>query len=283
MEYLPRGNLREENNRAKFALTECAILLRQALEGLAHLHAERYAHRDLKPENILIQSRVPLNIKLADFGLSNQADQMVTFCGSIAYIAPEVLKNQCQKIPYTSAVDIWSLGVVILRLGYFDINKPHEDVSPESLGQAHGIDALRDLLTSRMIVQDPKGRSSAAQCLNEAHAIPMDSLETHANRDVPRLDQPRGRHHAIGADLLLPTTHSRRRRGIFERGHRSHSRGLRNHKDKSLALENLSDYKYPKRKQLTSRSDNHIHRNTNDTTKRKIRTSAVLHEMPDLR
>ena len=39
------------------------------ISGIEYCHSKMIVHRDLKPENLLLDSH--LNIKIADFGLSN--------------------------------------------------------------------------------------------------------------------------------------------------------------------------------------------------------------------
>ena len=74
------------------------------------------AHRDIKSENILLDRY--FNVKLTDFGFCREAGRdksgktilSKTYCGSAAYVAPEVL----QSTPYDpKQSDVWSLGVVL--------------------------------------------------------------------------------------------------------------------------------------------------------------------------
>jgi len=88
----------------------------QIVDGLEACHAVGVAHRDLKPENLLLDEN--LTIKLTDFGLSsihreeNIEHLMETQCGTLSYLAPEVIKGK----QYGYAADIFSLGVVLFVL-----------------------------------------------------------------------------------------------------------------------------------------------------------------------
>lgn len=66
-------------------------LFQQLLSAVEYCHINKIVHRDLKPENILLDRH--LNVKVADFGLSNHIRDgqfLKTSCGSPNYAAPEV-------------------------------------------------------------------------------------------------------------------------------------------------------------------------------------------------
>jgi serine/threonine protein kinase len=107
-----RGRLREDDARRYF---------QQLVSSVAFCHARGVYHRDIKPENLLLDDAGEL--KVTDFGLSAVAEQMRhdglfhTFCGTPAYVAPEVLSRR----GYDAAkADLWSCGVVlfVLAAGY---------------------------------------------------------------------------------------------------------------------------------------------------------------------
>jgi serine/threonine protein kinase len=169
---MPFGNLEDEHRRVPFTDDECVQILHQSLSALVYLHGqpEPVAHRDIKPENILVKYRDPdcnpdhLHIKLSDFGLS-KAGSLKTWCGTPSYLAPEVQDEDTPQRKYTTAVDIWSLGVVILRLAY-ELPYPGsgngawwcERIAEEANGWES--EGLIDVV-QRMLVVDPKGRCSA--------------------------------------------------------------------------------------------------------------------------
>ena len=84
----------------------------QALNAVYFLHLHSIIHRDLKPENLLIDENNIL--KLCDFGWSVLINnsKRTTFCGTVEYMAPEIIKKQ----QYDEAIDIWSLGVLLYEL-----------------------------------------------------------------------------------------------------------------------------------------------------------------------
>ncbi|XP_051128730.1 CBL-interacting serine/threonine-protein kinase 12-like [Andrographis paniculata] len=107
-----KGRLKEEVARRYF---------QQLISAVAFCHERGVYHRDLKPENILLDEDG--NLKVSDFGLSAISEQIRqdglfhTFCGTPAYVAPEVLARK----GYDGAkFDIWSCGIIlfVLMAGY---------------------------------------------------------------------------------------------------------------------------------------------------------------------
>ena len=61
--------------------------------GLNYLHSKQVVHRDLKCENVLLNGQN--TAKIADFGFARKMsskDLSKTYCGSMAYAAPEILE-----------------------------------------------------------------------------------------------------------------------------------------------------------------------------------------------
>lgn len=107
----PEGNLQEQHIIKPFTIKEIGLLLRQMLGALVYLHVDcGMTHRNITPTNILCDSRA--HFRLADFASATEGDVFTTFAGTLPYMAPEVL----EKEPYTAAVDMWGLGMVIATL-----------------------------------------------------------------------------------------------------------------------------------------------------------------------
>ncbi|MCG8456039.1 MAG: serine/threonine-protein kinase, partial [Holophagales bacterium] len=87
-------------------------LVVQMLQALAYLHRRGIIHRDVKPSNALVEGD---RVKLVDFGISELREQSMGtegITGTIAYMAPELLRGQ----KATEASDLFALGVVAFEM-----------------------------------------------------------------------------------------------------------------------------------------------------------------------
>ncbi|TLD34790.1 Ssk2-type MAP kinase [Venturia nashicola] len=160
----------------------------QMLEGLAYLHERNVVHRDIKPENILLDHDGL--IKFVDFGaakvIARQGKTLAaehnatrqgrqnSMQGTPMYMSPEVIRGHASG--RLGAVDIWSLGCVILEMAtgrrpwasldnewaiMYNIaqgNPPQLPTRDQLSDQ--GIDFLK-----RCFEKDPVKRASAAELL----------------------------------------------------------------------------------------------------------------------
>ncbi|KAI1390389.1 kinase-like protein [Hypoxylon trugodes] len=87
----------------------------QLVGAVSYVHQQSCVHRDLKLENILLDKHE--NVKLVDFGFTREyegkANYLQTFCGTICYSAPEMLKGEKYA---GEKIDVWSLGVILYAL-----------------------------------------------------------------------------------------------------------------------------------------------------------------------
>ncbi|GLU22842.1 hypothetical protein SLE2022_388870 [Rubroshorea leprosula] len=121
MEYVRGGELFNKVAKGRLREDVARKYFQQLISAVAFCHARGVYHRDLKPENLLLDENG--NLKVSDFGLSAVSDQIRqdglfhTFCGTPAYVAPEVLARKGYD---ASKVDLWSCGVIlfVLMAGY---------------------------------------------------------------------------------------------------------------------------------------------------------------------
>jgi mitogen-activated protein kinase kinase kinase len=190
MEYCSGGSLAGllEHGRIEDE-TVIQVYALQMLEGLAYLHEAGVVHRDIKPENILLDHNGV--IKYVDFGaakvIAKQGKTLVadptgkggrqnSMTGTPMYMSPEVIKGGAPANARHGAVDIWSLGCVILEMAtgrrpwasldnewaiMYNIaqGNPPQLPTNEQLSEL-GLDFLR-----RCFERDPAVRSSSAELL----------------------------------------------------------------------------------------------------------------------
>ena len=171
MEYICGDLLGFIRKRGKLSESVSKVIFKQLIEGLKYIHRKKIVHRDIKLDNILID--LTNTVKICDFGVSkklNKGDIMYDHCGTPAYIAPEIFKNQGYE---GYACDIWSAGVTLYYMlggiqpfcaeSIKDLEKiildgkyeKLEDVSPEA----------NDLIDG-MLQLDPKKRLKEDEILN---------------------------------------------------------------------------------------------------------------------
>lgn len=115
-EFLQGGDFFYHIHHSTINMTESTVkfYIIELILGLEFLHKNNVIFRDLKPENILLDSEG--HLRISDFGLSklleNPKDKAYTLCGTLKYIAPEIIKNK----GYDKSVDWWSLGCIYYEM-----------------------------------------------------------------------------------------------------------------------------------------------------------------------
>ncbi|EEQ34243.1 mitogen-activated protein kinase HOG1 [Microsporum canis CBS 113480] len=174
--------------------------LYQILRGLKYVHSAGVVHRDLKPSNILINENCDL--KICDFGLARVQDpQMTGYVSTRYYRAPEIMLTW-QK--YDVEVDVWSAGCIFAEMltgrplfpGKDHVNQfsiitellgtPPDEVI-KTIGSANSLpkrerqplsekfkdaDPLAVDLLEKMLVFDPRARTSASEALTHEYLAP---------------------------------------------------------------------------------------------------------------
>jgi len=121
LELLEGENLFESIvKRRAYTEADAANVVKQVARACEYMHERGIIHRDLKPENLVYFDKKHTQICVTDFGLSKYLDTSQdvtkTACGTPAFVAPEVLRQE----EYGTQVDMWSLGVLlfIMLCGY---------------------------------------------------------------------------------------------------------------------------------------------------------------------
>lgn len=171
LEYCPNGDLSSQI-QAKEVLSqeEARFYAAEILLAIDFIHSKGVAYRDLKPENVLLDAEG--HIRLTDFGLAKDglASSAVTksFCGSPAYLAPEMLLKKGSGQP----ADIYGLGAVLYELlvgkpPYFSEDVPtlFSNIKLGRLTFPWNVTAEAKDLLCRLLARDPSTRPTTKQVM----------------------------------------------------------------------------------------------------------------------
>ena len=115
LELCPNGDLMTHlSERSRFAESVAKFYIAETILAVEYLHSLDIVYRDLKPENILLDRAG--HIRLADFGLAkenvNPLNPAMSFCGSPAYLAPEMLSKSGSE----KSADVYGIGAILYEL-----------------------------------------------------------------------------------------------------------------------------------------------------------------------
>jgi len=112
MDFINGGHLLHHLNKERmFSEVQARFYISEVILAIEHLHSLDIIHRDLKPENVLVGADG--HCVLTDFGFAKEnvtdPDSCQSFCGTLEYMAPEVIK----KNRYGKPADWWSVGILL--------------------------------------------------------------------------------------------------------------------------------------------------------------------------
>ncbi|KAM4023790.1 protein kinase C delta type-like [Anomaloglossus baeobatrachus] len=165
MEYLSGGSLKAMIDMCGYLNTDTVrFYTAEMVCGFQFLHGHNIVHRDLKPQNIMLDAEG--HIRIIDLGLARDgvtaSNTIGGVTGSYHYMAPEVL---C-KTSYGTAVDWWSLGIVVSMMATgrspFYIGSvgktAYKDVTKEEPEIPSWLDADLKHLIQQLLQKDPQER-----------------------------------------------------------------------------------------------------------------------------
>lgn len=103
---------------------EARVIIHQVFSGLKYLNEQKQKviHYDLKPANILFHKG---EVRISDFGLSKrltETERSIELtsqgAGTMSYLPPECLSIGHRPPSISSAVDVWSCGIILFQMLY---------------------------------------------------------------------------------------------------------------------------------------------------------------------
>lgn len=193
MQFCNGGNLQTLiSNEGQLPESKARLYEAEVLLALAHLHERNIVYRDLKPENVVLDEDG--HSVLTDFGLSKTGVMQIngtrSFCGSVAFLAPEILR----RLAHGHTVDIYGLGVLLhcMLAGVPPFFHPDKEtlfirIQHAELRVPSYVSASARSLIEALMNREPSKRLGAAATLDVKHHPFFSSIDFEAlmSREVP--------------------------------------------------------------------------------------------------
>ncbi|XP_029374021.1 ribosomal protein S6 kinase-related protein-like [Echeneis naucrates] len=176
--------------RGRFEEDEVRLFAAELGSALGFLHDLGIIHRDIKMENILLSDQG--HLRLSDFGLSRRlkrGGRAFTICGTIQYMAPEVLSGG----PYNHAADWWSLGIMLFSLVTGEFPVPAEPDHSTMLSKVRTFHYVLPstfsssllLLLTELLCKNPVNRLRNLECFKMQAFFRGASFDSHILQKTP--------------------------------------------------------------------------------------------------
>lgn len=164
----------------------------QLVGAVSYIHSKSCVHRDLKLENVLLDKHE--NVKLVDFGFTREyegkSNYLSTFCGTVCYAAPEMLKGEKYA---GEKVDVWSLGILLYALltGQLPFDEDDDQTTKarilkEEPNYPEGFPEQAKALVAKLLSKRPLYRPTLAEVLSDPFLVD----HAPAQQAVLKLAQP---------------------------------------------------------------------------------------------
>jgi serine/threonine protein kinase len=193
LEYCAGGDLRSQLHT--FGCFSEELAKKYAAEvflAVEFLHRNGIIYRDLKLENIVLDSKG--HIRLIDFGLSKDimesSDETSSFCGSIGYLAPEMVAQK----PYSMSIDWYMYGCLLYEMltgqppfKTFDVSRLLSLIESGNIQYPSSISPTAKSLIQGLTAKSPakrlgKGRSGRSLIKSHAFFAGVDWVQVYQKR-----------------------------------------------------------------------------------------------------
>lgn len=107
--------------KVMFTETYARLIIYHILDSVKYLHEKNIMHRDIRPENILFRKnhdKADFKTVLCEFSLScfNVPPYLIARCGSLKYVAPEIINLKDSSSHYSLKCDLYSVGITLFEM-----------------------------------------------------------------------------------------------------------------------------------------------------------------------